>query len=724
MSRLLTVWLTLWLAVPGIAGAAERVVLWHSYRGAEETALIAAVEAFEAEGGADVEVLAVPYEVMASKLTNAIPRGNGPDVFVFAHERVGGWADTGLLRPVADWAGAPALDAFPGPALEALTYGERRWGLPLSVKSLALFRNTDVVPEAPATMDDLLAAARASVARGGSGIAYESESFYFHAPWYFGHGGALTMPPPLVDFEGPAWRDSLAFLADLVDEGLVPEEPTGALVAGLFRSGDAPFAISGPWFLAELEGGVPWAVSPLPRFADGRPASPLLTVEAVFVSATAERPDDGAALASFVAGPEGARLRGTLGRQVVAHGSAWDDPALADDPVLTAFRDQAALAVPMDNRPAMRDVWEPSQIALKKVMRGLATPEQAAEASYRRWKAITKPVPPEASPTPYLALLATGALALAALVWRFLAGLRARGEVEHTARSWAWAGPATVATVVLVFVPFAVGIGISTFAHRGGDWTFVGLANYVAILSGSTFPHTEPLGFAYALAVTVLWTAANVALHLGLGLFLAILLNDANLAGKPIYRVLLILPWAVPNYITALIWKGMFHKQQGAINGLLELVGVEPVSWFGSFPTAFFANLCTNVWLGFPFMMVVCLGALQAIPSDLYEAAEVDGASRWQQFRHVTLPLLRPALIPAVLLGTVWTFNQFNIVYLVSGGEPDGATEILISEAYRWAFTRQEQYGYAAAYAVLIFVVLLGWSWVSTRISRSVEAAT
>ncbi len=105
-------------------------------------------------------------------------------------------------------------------------------------------------------------------------------------------------------------------------------------------------------------------------------------------------------------------------------------------------------------------------------------------------------------------------------------------------------------------------------------------------------------------------------------------------------------------------------------------------------------------------MMVVTLGALTAIPRDLYEAAEVDGATQWQQFRFVTLPLLRPSLAPAVAMGAVWTFNMFNVVYLVSAGEPDGTTEILVSEAYRWAFTRGHQYGYAAAYAVLIFLLL------------------
>jgi len=186
---------------------------------------------------------------------------------------------------------------------------------------------------------------------------------------------------------------------------------------------------------------------------------------------------------------------------------------------------------------------------------------------------------------------------------------------------------------------------------------------------------------------------------------------------KGIYRVLLIIPWAVPNYITALIWRGMFDTEFGAINALLGVLGLTPVSWFSQFATSFAANLTTNTWLGFPFMMVVTLGALQAIPRDLEEAAAVDGAGAWTRFRHITLPLLKPALMPAVILGSVWTFNMFNVIYLVSAGEPDGGTEILISEAYKWAFTRQAQYGYAAAYAVLVFGVLLIYSRITSRLT-------
>jgi arabinogalactan oligomer/maltooligosaccharide transport system permease protein len=185
---------------------------------------------------------------------------------------------------------------------------------------------------------------------------------------------------------------------------------------------------------------------------------------------------------------------------------------------------------------------------------------------------------------------------------------------------------------------------------------------------------------------------------------------------------LLIVPWAVPTYITALIWRGMFHSDFGAVNTLL---GIQGFSWMAQTWSAFTANVVTNAWLGFPFMMVVTLGALQSIPSDLYEAADLDGAGRWQRFAKITIPLLRPALAPAVLLGVVWTFNMFNVIYLVSGGAPNNSTDILITEAYRWAFERGRggAFGYASAYSTMIFLMLLGYTWVSNRVSRNIEGA-
>jgi ABC-type sugar transport system permease subunit len=281
--------------------------------------------------------------------------------------------------------------------------------------------------------------------------------------------------------------------------------------------------------------------------------------------------------------------------------------------------------------------------------------------------------------------------------------------------------PAAAAMFVLVAAPFVIGIVLGFYDHHHGTWTFVGLSNFLEILSGGGRPLEDPLNFWFILGVTVLWTAANVAMHVTIGVALALVLSRKWIAGRGLFRMLLILPWAIPNYITALIWRGMFEGEYGAVNSLLRLAGLDDVSWFSSWATAFTANVTTNTWLGFPFMMVVALGALETIPRELYEAASVDGASAWQRFRHITLPSLRPALGPAIALGSIWTFNMFNVIYLVSGGRPGNSTNILVTDAYRWAFERGERYGMAAAYATIIFLILLLWTVFGTRIVRSKE---
>lgn len=281
--------------------------------------------------------------------------------------------------------------------------------------------------------------------------------------------------------------------------------------------------------------------------------------------------------------------------------------------------------------------------------------------------------------------------------------------------TYVYVAPAVLALLVLVFLPFFMGTAIAFFDAEGN---FIGVQQFVDVLSPS---ETSETNFYWTLFITILWTVTNVILHVSIGMALAMVLNRPNLRFKGIYRVLLIVPWAVPNYITALIWKMMFNTQQGAVNAFLALFGVDKIDWLGqSVETNFIANLVTNTWLGFPFMMVVTLGALQSIPKDLYEAAEIDGAGRWQRFRHVTLPLLKPALIPAIILGSIWTFNMFNVIYLVSGGAPDGQTNILITEAYH-AFKVLQQYGFAAAYSVIIFLILYAYGKLTDRISKAAE---
>jgi arabinogalactan oligomer/maltooligosaccharide transport system permease protein len=332
-------------------------------------------------------------------------------------------------------------------------------------------------------------------------------------------------------------------------------------------------------------------------------------------------------------------------------------------------------------------------------------------------------------------LWAINLLALAVLLM-FIYGYAARAAaaIKKNIEAYVYVAPAMIGMMVLVFFPFAYGISLAftdtTLFNESLPFQerLIGFENFKNILGDFNVYEKTADGiswnyqnFYWTLFITVVWTVTNVFLGVTVGFLLAMALNTEGLRGKAIYRVILILPWAIPNYITALVWRGMFHPQFGIINQVLQMFGLEPVNWFDGVFSSFMTGLATNAWLSFPFMMVVILGALQSIPKDMYEAAEVEGANRWQRLRYITLPLLKPTLIPAIVLSVVWTFNMFNIIFLVSGGEPAGANEILVTKAYKIAFENY-QYAYAAAYSTVIFMILLVYGFFQTRITKATES--
>ncbi|MCB0907862.1 MAG: sugar ABC transporter permease [Nocardioidaceae bacterium] len=300
--------------------------------------------------------------------------------------------------------------------------------------------------------------------------------------------------------------------------------------------------------------------------------------------------------------------------------------------------------------------------------------------------------------------------------------------------AWAMVVPTVLVLGVLVLYPLVQGVyqsftnlnegnqqsEICTKVLGGGTTcepnpdraSFVGFDNYVRILTGDT-GH-----FWLQFTNTIVWTSVCVFFHYTIGLGLAILLNR-NFKGRSIYRVLLIVPWAVPAFVSAFAWRFMFNARFGVINAVLDQIGLDPVDWTAHRWTSLFTAIVTNVWLGVPFMMVAMLGGLQSINNDLYEAASIDGATGWQKFRNITMPGLRPVSATVILLGTIWTFNMFPIIFFVTGGQPAGQTEILVTGAYRAAFEGLRNYSLAATYGVLILSMLVVFASIYRRALRS-----
>ena len=281
--------------------------------------------------------------------------------------------------------------------------------------------------------------------------------------------------------------------------------------------------------------------------------------------------------------------------------------------------------------------------------------------------------------------------------------------------------PSFVLLAAVVFYPFVYNV-VLAFGNMNlnkiRDWEIIGFRQFVKIFTEPTQPD-----FYAVFGKTIIWTVANVFFHVVIGVFLALLLNQ-SIRARSVYRTLLILPWAIPQYIVALTWRGMFNYEYGSINLIItKYLGLPAVEWLRSPTEAFLACILTNVWLGFPFMMVVALGALQSIPHELYEAADIDGASWWHKLKTITIPLIRPVMVPAITLGTIWTFNNLNIVWLVSNaGEPSDTTHILVSFVYKAAFNFYS-FSYAAALSLVIFLILFSLSMVFMKQSKATEAA-
>lgn len=364
------------LALLGACDHAQGTVLWHAYNGAERDALARGAARWNAEHpDQPLELVAVPYGAFADKLTSAIPGGNGPDLFIYPQDRIGDWADSGVIEPIEFWVDDARADRFTDEAVAAMAYKGSLWGLPIAVKSLALYYRTDLAPKPPRTTDEMIALAPSMKARNGYAVAYANVDLYGHAPWLFGYGGRILDDAGGLAIATPEAAAAMAFARELVATGVAPDHAEGPLVATLFNEGKAATVMSGPWFQSDIAANVPWKVATLPTVsATGKPAAPFLGAEGILMSARAHDKTTAFAVMDALTSDVAAIERAKLARQVVPNVHAYDDPEIAADPTLRAFRDQLAHTVAMPKGAAMRMVWTPYKTALGEVVAGRAEP--------------------------------------------------------------------------------------------------------------------------------------------------------------------------------------------------------------------------------------------------------------------------------------------------------------------------------------------------------------
>ncbi len=281
--------------------------------------------------------------------------------------------------------------------------------------------------------------------------------------------------------------------------------------------------------------------------------------------------------------------------------------------------------------------------------------------------------------------------------------------------SWLCSAPSLLLILLIVVFPILYTAYISVTNMNVYHWfnfSFVGLENYRDAL------FVFDSGFLAALGRTVLWTVLNMVLQLVIAFVLASLLNIRDFRGRKIYKTILMVPWAIPGYVSILLWKtGMFNSQFGLLNQWMERLGLQAVRWLANDVSAFLCCTVVNLWLALPFMIMIMDGALQAVDKSYYESAILDGATWLQRAVHITIPEIRGIIGPAVLITLFTTFKQFDVVYLLTqqAGARTGANiHTILTYAHENAFITNN-YGYSSAVSMIIFAVLILFSTAVNR---------
>ena len=285
-----------------------------------------------------------------------------------------------------------------------------------------------------------------------------------------------------------------------------------------------------------------------------------------------------------------------------------------------------------------------------------------------------------------------------------------KNRKKETLISYAWSSPSLILIALMVVFPILYTGYISLTnmnVYHWFDFTIIGLENYIRAL------FVFDSGFLSALFATILWTAVNMVLQLVIAFVLVSLLNIQKLKPRKLYKTLLMFPWAMPGYVSILLWKtGMFNTQFGLLNQWMEKLGQETVRWLSNDVSAFVCCTVVNLWLALPFMIMIMDGAMQSIDRSYFESAILDGATWLDRTRYITIPAITPIISPAVIITVFTTFKQFDVVYLLTqqaGAKTGSGFHTILTYAYENAFITNN-YGYSSAISMIIFILLLIFS--------------
>ena len=754
--RLLWSVLTAWFLAQGLAAAQspDRSVTLHVSSWADSRGEIEAdrrvLQAFM-DTRPGVEVFYEPllsFQAYEQKILASIVAGAPPDVFLLDSKIVPSFVNKDVLLDLMPYVKRLGLDLgiyFPN-VLAIAQRDSTLFAFPKDFTPLVISYNKALFdaagvpyPDSLWTWDAFLATAK-RLTRDTNGDGQPDQfgalfpnAFYFWIPFVWMNGGDVLSPDgrrATGYFNSPPTEEALQFILDLQLRhrvspytGAYGQTERAGLVNSLFLSNRIAMRIDGHWSLTRYlpfirSGELRIGVAPLPTPA-GRTKVNVMYESGWCVPRNVPHPELAVELAAFLAGEMAARERSRLALAIPAVKSVAAEQAAADSLGLEAvfYREVPFCRQPWGTRvERFTELELLFQDAVDEVLinkRPLhATFTEYAERIDRKLEQIwslerEKPGTLRGRTEILRFLLAVCAVALALGAYGLFVARRSKTEARQTARGFLFLLPSLFHLLVFFVTPivFAVYLSVHRWEIVSARRPFVGAANFVEMFR-------DPL-FWNALKNTLVFSL-NVPLGMALALAVAVLLNQ-RLRGVGVLRTLFFLPGVTSLVAVALVWRFLYEPNFGLANAVLDWLGLPRLQWLNAPSTAMPALIVMSIWLGLGYQMVVFLAGLQSIPQTFYEAAVIDGASSWQRFRRITLPLLKPTTLFVLVTSLIGSFQVFTTVFMMTGGGPARSTDVLVHHIYQAAWDNLRM-GYASAMSMVLFVIILGVTWAQFKL--------
>ncbi len=702
--------------------------------------------------GIDVEYEPNPGRQYEEKILSALAADDAPDVFLLDSKLVPTFTEKGILLDLVPYITSLEIDTtqwYPN-VLAIARRGNSLYAFPKGFTPLMIFYNKRSFreagissPSADWTWDDYLQAAKSltkDIDGDGTpdryGAAFTNYYFYW-IPWIWSGGGDVVGPSGDKStgfLNSPRTESALQFLIDLrVKYHVAPDvgtwaqsEKTGANYQ-LFSNGKIGMIVDGHWrlpkFLQYMESGaLDIGVAPLPRHPGEKKVN-VMYESGWCIPASSRHQREAVMLAAFMAGETACRIRAARRLEIPSVITVANEVVAADP---TGMEETFVKEIPYCRQPWGSVIERFSEIewTLQDAVDEVMVNGQPLHETMTRYAArvdnqlanIRTHGTGQFSPIKAHSEIGNFLVGVAAFViagCTILYATTARNKRLPTRAALTFLAPSLLHLVVFIFTPIAFAAYLSV--HRWdivvAEQPFVGLDNFKEMLVDSSFWNALKNTFVYTL---------NVPLAMILSLTIALMMHR-RLRWIGFLRTIYFLPSVTSLVAVGLVWMWIYHPSFGIANFLLDLVGIPPLQWLNSTQTAMISVMIFSIWLGLGYQMVIFLAGLQGIPEEFYEAARIDGASNWQLFRRITLPLLKPTTFFILVTSLISSFQVFTSIYIMTAGGPVQSTDVIVYHIYQAAW-EQLRMGYASAMSWVLFVIVMVATWIQFRfLGREVE---